>query len=71
MESTTHAEEINKFADEQPVRFDTIFVFGRCGSLPPKALIRGHIREEDYGRLMLPASVDRVIISHCAITDTV
>lgn len=68
---TTPAEEIEKFADEQPVMFDTILcdVFGRCGSLPQR-LIRGHIREEDYGQLMLPESVDRVIISYCAITDT-
>ncbi|KAJ1269926.1 hypothetical protein BS78_06G015200 [Paspalum vaginatum] len=67
-----HPKEIDKFAEEQPDRFDTIFrdVFGRCGSLPP-SLIRGRVREEDYGQFTPPASVDRIIISYCAITDTV
>lgn len=68
-----HPEEIDKFADEQPDRFATILsdIFGRqCGTLLPR-LLRGHIREEEYSRFMFPASVNRIIISYCAITDTV
>ncbi|RCV32585.1 hypothetical protein SETIT_7G014800v2 [Setaria italica] len=66
------ATEIDKFADEQPDRFATILsdIFGRCGTLLPR-LLRGHITEEDYTRFMVPASVDRVVISYCGITDTV
>uniref|UniRef100_A0A0A9CQF5 Uncharacterized protein n=1 Tax=Arundo donax TaxID=35708 RepID=A0A0A9CQF5_ARUDO len=72
LNTTLHPEEIDRFADEHPDRFDTILcdIFGRCGSLPP-SLIRGHIREEDYSRFTLPTSVDRIVISYCAITDTV
>lgn len=67
-----HPEEIDKFADEQPDRFATILsdIFGRCGTLLSR-LLRGHLRVEGYTRLMLPESVDRIIISYCAITDTV
>ncbi|KAF8641584.1 hypothetical protein HU200_067774 [Digitaria exilis] len=66
-------EEIDKFADEQPDRFATILsnIFGRgCGNLLP-SLLRGHIREEEYSRFMFPASMDRIVISYSAITDTV
>ncbi|GJN13278.1 hypothetical protein PR202_ga31631 [Eleusine coracana subsp. coracana] len=72
LNTTVHAEEINTFANEQPDRFGTILsdIFGRCGSLPTR-LIRNCIQEAEYSQFELPASVDRVIISYCVVTDTV
>ncbi|KAG8047143.1 hypothetical protein GUJ93_ZPchr0008g12309 [Zizania palustris] len=65
-------EEIDRFAGEQPDRFDRILssIFGRCGSSLPPRLIRGHVRQEDYSQIMLPASVDRLIISYSYVTNT-
>uniref|UniRef100_A0A0E0KM66 R13L1/DRL21-like LRR repeat region domain-containing protein n=1 Tax=Oryza punctata TaxID=4537 RepID=A0A0E0KM66_ORYPU len=63
--TATEVVEIDSFACEQPYRFDTILcdIFGRCGSLPGE-LIHGHFT--------LPASVvDRLIVSHCFVTETV
>ncbi|OEL30350.1 putative disease resistance RPP13-like protein 1, partial [Dichanthelium oligosanthes] len=72
LNTVVQPEEIDRFADEHPERFATILcdIFGRCGTLLPR-LLRGQIREEDYTQFVLPASVDRIIISYCAITDTV
>ncbi|KAL5221150.1 hypothetical protein ABZP36_025863 [Zizania latifolia] len=65
-------EEIDRFAGEQPDRFDKMLssIFGRCGSSLPPRLIRGHVRQEVYSQIMLPASVDRLIISYSYVTDT-
>lgn len=71
--TATEVAEIERFAGEQPDRFEKILcdIFSRCGSLPGE-LIRGHIREEDYSELTLPATVvDRLIISYCFVTNTV
>lgn len=67
-----HPEEIDRFANEQPVKFHRIVldIFGRCDKLPLR-LIRGWIRVEDHSQFLFPASMDRLTISDCAITDTV
>lgn len=78
----THTEEIDKLADEQPDRFtailsDAVGVSGghvntgrrELSSIVP--FIRGHIREEEYPQLLLPASLEEVFIADIAITDTV
>uniref|UniRef100_A0A0E0AUS1 R13L1/DRL21-like LRR repeat region domain-containing protein n=1 Tax=Oryza glumipatula TaxID=40148 RepID=A0A0E0AUS1_9ORYZ len=61
-----------RLADKQPDKFDTILldIFGRCDELPTR-LVRDQIREEDYSLFLFPTSVKRLIITDCAITDTV
>ena len=73
MQITVHPEEIHRFAQEQPERFDAILrsIFGStCASFPPR-LILGQITEEDYSQFLCSASLDSLLISYCAITDTV
>uniref|UniRef100_A0A0E0AUS0 Uncharacterized protein n=1 Tax=Oryza glumipatula TaxID=40148 RepID=A0A0E0AUS0_9ORYZ len=67
-----HPEEIDRFANEQPNRFHRIVsdIFGRCDKLLLR-LIQGQIRVEDHSQFLFPASMDRLTISDCAITDTV
>uniref|UniRef100_A0A0D3FRX9 Uncharacterized protein n=1 Tax=Oryza barthii TaxID=65489 RepID=A0A0D3FRX9_9ORYZ len=67
-----HPEEIDRFANEQPDRFHRIVsdIFGKCDKLLLR-LIQGQIRVEDHSQFLFPASMDRLTISDCAITDTV
>jgi hypothetical protein len=54
LQITTHPEEIHRFAQEQPERFDAILhgIFGStCASFPPR-FIRGQITEEDYSQFL-------------------
>uniref|UniRef100_A0A0E0P4H8 NB-ARC domain-containing protein n=1 Tax=Oryza rufipogon TaxID=4529 RepID=A0A0E0P4H8_ORYRU len=67
-----HLEVIDRLADEQPDKLDTILldIFGRCDELPTR-LVRGQLRQEDYSLFPFPTSVERLVIADCAITDTV